>query len=158
MSSCPPFQGVGEVALRYIALVHHVHVHHVHAHHVHVHHVHSPSHNLTITISPSPSLCHHHSFIILPSQSHHITILPLPSRRYHLAVTIFHRPLTTSAIWQTRMSLSVGRRKKKKKKKNTKPRVRSAPNVSDNDQSEKLEPSLITTSIIILNYVCLSVQ
>merc|ERR1712060_340584 len=44
MSSCPPYPGVGEVALCYVALVPHVHVHvhvhHVHVHHVHVHHVH----------------------------------------------------------------------------------------------------------------------
>ena len=30
MSSYPPYPGVGEVALCYIALVHHVHVHHIH--------------------------------------------------------------------------------------------------------------------------------
>ena len=34
MSSCPPYPGVGEVALCYVALVPHVHVH-VHVHHVH---------------------------------------------------------------------------------------------------------------------------
>ena len=131
MSSCPPYPGVGEVAVRYVALVHHVHVHHVNILHAHVHHVHSPSHNHTITISPSPYLCHHLSVNILSSQFHYhylavtispsrllplaVTISPSPSRQYHLAVTIFHRPLTSSAIWQTTMSLS-GRRKTKKRK------------------------------------------
>ena len=72
--------------------VHHVGVHHVGVHHVHVHNVHV-----------------HHVYV------HHVTISPSPSRRYYLAVTTFHRPLTSSAIWQTRMSLSVDRRKPKLK-------------------------------------------
>merc|ERR1711997_1161011 len=101
--------------------VHHVHVHHVHVHYVHVHHVHvhhvyvhhltnSPYHNLTITIYLSPSLH-------LPLS---VTISPSPSRRYHLAqqdlLSPHFRPLTSSAIWQTRMPLSVDRRRRRRRK------------------------------------------
>ena len=92
----------------------------------------------------SPSLCHHISVTILSSQVHYhnfavkislyhhlaFSLSPSQSRRYHLAVTIFHRPLTSSAIWQTRMSLSVGK-KKQKLEETLKPRVRSAPDGSD---------------------------
>ena len=88
--------------------------------------------HLVITISLSQSC--RHNLTISPSRllPLSVTILPSPSRRYHLAVTTFHRPLTSSAIWQTRMSLSVGR--KTIKEKNTKPRVRSVPAGSDNYQ------------------------
>ena len=75
----------------------------------------SPIH--LITISPSPSLCHHLSVTILAAQFHHhnlaITISPYQNLAFslsqsqsclhHLGVTIFHRPLTFSAICQTKM-------------------------------------------------------
>ena len=96
-------------------------VHYVHVHHVYVHDLpNSPYHNLTITISLSPS-CRHNLTIsqsrLLPLS---VTISPSPSRRYHLAqqdlLSPHFRPLTSSAIWQTRMPLSVDRRRRRRRK------------------------------------------
>ena len=90
----------------------------------------SHHHHLSITISLSPSLCHHLAITISlyyitispsPSLRHNLafTISPSPSRRYHLAqqdlLSPHFRPLTSSAIWQTRMPLSVDRRRRKPK-------------------------------------------
>ena len=99
--------------------------------------------HLVITISLSQSC--RHNLTISPSRllPLSVTILPSPSRRYHLAVTTFHRPLTFSAIWQTRMSLSDGEETKVEEGEeegegNTKPRVRSAPVGSDNNEADML--------------------
>ena len=65
----------------------------------------SPSlhHHLSIAISPSPSLCHHLAVTISPYHHLAFSLSQSQSCLHHLGVTIFHRPLTFSAICQTKM-------------------------------------------------------
>merc|ERR1712083_835707 len=81
----------------------------------------SPSlhHGISVTISPSPSCRHNITISPSPLLPLSVTISPSPSRRYHLAqqdlLSPHFRPLTSLAIWQTRMPLSVDRRRRKPK-------------------------------------------
>ena len=135
---------------------HYAHVHHVHVNHVYVHHLtNSPYHNLTITISPSPSLYHHLSITISlsPSLRHHIAVTislyhhlafslsPSQSRLHHLADTILLSKTCChhiSDLWPPRQYgrpecrlVWTGEENQSWRRKNTKPRVRSAPDGSD---------------------------